>query len=82
MNYKIEVVSIEGGVDVFIWDSARTKKSAINKAVKLSRRHNKKGVNSQGSLNQESVWIERFDEDDLREQWQFVNGEQVYYTSQ
>lgn len=82
MKYKIEVVSIEGGIDILFSDSASTKKSAINKAIKLSKKHNKKGVNSSGWLSQESVWIERFDDFDLREQWQFINGEKVYYTTQ
>lgn len=82
MNYKIEVVSIEGGRDIIFHAEAKTKKIALKQAIALSKKHNKEGINSEGWLSQESVWVERDEDGDLAEHWQFINGKKVYYTSQ
>lgn len=82
MNYRIEVVSIEGGRDIIFHAEAKTKNAALKKAISLSKKYNISGVNSEGWLNHESVWVERFEDGDLAEHWQFINGKKVYYTSQ
>jgi len=79
--YKVELVSIEGGRDVLQSYERKTKGAAINLAIKLSKHYNAQGINSGGWKSQESVWIEVENGYDTIEHYQFVNGVQVYYSS-
>jgi len=79
--YKIEMVSIEGGRDVLQYHERKTKNSAVKFATKLSKKHNVKGINSEGWQSQQSVWINVQNENDTIEHYQFIDGIQVYYSN-
>lgn len=78
--YKVEVVSIEGGRDIIQYHERKTKGAALKLAARLSKKFNKKGINSEGWESQESVWVEVENEYNTIEHYQFRNGVQEYYS--
>ena len=81
VTYKVEVVSIEGGTDVIQYHETKTKNAAIKLATKLSKKHNVKGVNSEGWNSQESVWVEVQGDFETIEHYQFIDGVKSYYSN-
>jgi hypothetical protein len=81
ITYKVEVVSIEGGRDVIQYHETKTKNAAIKLATKLSKKHNVKGVNSEGWQSQQSVWVDIQEDYNTIEHYQFIDGVKAYYSN-
>jgi len=82
MIYNIEVVSVNGGMDILQWHKRKTKKASLNLAKKLSLKYKAKGKTPEGWNGQECVWVEVCNNDyEKVEHYQFREGVQVYYSN-
>jgi hypothetical protein len=81
MVYSIEVCSIDGGTDILQWHKRKTKSAALKLAMKLSKKHNAEGLNSEGWIAKEKVYVDAKDErGGLKERYLFIDGVQEYYS--
>ena len=81
MMYSIQVCSIDGGMDILQWHERKTKSAALKLAVKLSKKYNAEGLNSDGWMAKQKVYVDVKNERGyLAESYLFIDGVKEYYS--